>query len=252
MKHNIITIIITLLAVSTFAQQRSYTPNAAVNASLTNKKAGQQENTANDANAVPQFVAPVSVQVLAGSQGIGADVKYGYSSRLSGRFGFGIMPVDANRAFGLASFKVMGQMSARFTNVHLLADYSPFANTSIRLVGGAAYLIKGDADALLTPSNGYTLGKRSVNKDDIGVISAKVNWQGIAPYLGAALFKPFPNHLFNVNLDIGAYYISSPGTSFTGTKLLTDNQAAAKQFNSNMRGYCWLPLLQLNFNFRIN
>jgi len=243
MKHNIITIIITLLTVTTLAQQHNYAAAA--------KKTGQQESAVNDANAIPKFVAPVSVQVLTGSQGIGADVKYGYSPRLSGRLGFGIMPVDANHAFGFSSFRVMGQMSARFTNVHLLADYSPFKNSNIRLVGGAAYLIKGNADALITPSNGYTLGKRAVNKDDIGVINARVNWQGVAPYLGAALLKPFPNHLFNVNLDVGAYYISSPGTSFTGTKLLTDNQAAAKQFNSNMQGYCWLPVVQLNFNFRI-
>jgi len=243
MKHNVITIIIMLLTPAAFAQQYNY--------AAATKKTNPQERIVNNTDATPKFVSPVSLQVLTGSQGIGADVKYGYSPRLSGRFGFGIMPVDANHAFGFSSFRVMGQMSARFTNVHLLADYALFNNSNIRLVGGAAYLIKGDADALITPSNGYTLGKRAVNKDDIGVINARVKWQGVAPYLGAAFLKPFPNHFFNVNLDVGAYYISSPGTSFTGTKLLTDNQAAAKQFNSNMQGYCWLPVIQLNFNFRI-
>lgn len=200
---------------------------------------------------VTQFNSPVSLQVLLGSQGIGADVKYGFLPKVSGRLGFGIIPVDASRGFGFSGFKVNSQLSSRFSNLHLLADYSPFENRDFRVVGGAAYLIQGNAKAIITPSDGYKFENRSLTKDQIGLINADVTWKGLAPYLGVALFRSFPNQVFNINLDVGTYYLSRPQTSFTGTKLLSDNDANTKQFNENMKGYRWLPVIQLDFNFRL-
>lgn len=202
--------------------------------------------------AAPQFVAPISVQVLVGSQGIGADVKYGLMPKLSGRLGFGIIPLTTNSAFGFSSFPVQSQASARFSNIHLLADYAPFKTQGIRLVGGAAWLIKGSALVTIAPSGTKQFGSQTLTSDQIGSVTARANWQGVAPYLGVALFNSFPNHMFNINLDLGTYYIASPGTSLTGTKLLADNNTNATQFNKNMQGYCWMPVVQLNFNFRIN
>ncbi|QEC77394.1 hypothetical protein [Mucilaginibacter ginsenosidivorax] len=198
-----------------------------------------------------QFVSPISVQVLVGSQGIGADVKYGFLPRLSGRLGFGIIPVSKNKDFHFFGFAVQGQFSTSFSNVHLLADYSPFNTNSIRLVGGASYITQGKATALISPMGGYNIGSQSLTKDQIGVLQADVTWKGVAPYLGIALFKGFPGQLLNVNVDVGSYYLSSPGTSFTGTKLLSDNDANNIQFNKNMQGYRWMPVVQLNFNLRI-
>jgi len=203
------------------------------------------------AGTVAQFIAPISVQVLLGSQGIGADVKYGLTPKLSGRFGFGIIPVTANNLFSFSSFPVQSQASARFSNIHLLADYALFNTQRIRLVGGAAYLIKGSALVTMAPSGTNQFGSQTLTGEQIGSVTARANWQGVAPYLGVALFNSFPNRMFNINLDLGTYYIASPGTSLTGTKLLADNNTNAAQFNKNMQGYCWLPVLQLNFNFRI-
>ncbi len=197
------------------------------------------------------FSSPVSVQILAGSQGIGADFKYGILPKLSGRLGFGIVPVDADKAFQLASFPVNGQLAARFANVHLMADYAPFNTNFIRLVGGAAYLIRGNANVLISSTNGYNIGNRNISADQLGVVNAGVSWWGIAPYAGLSFFSPFPLHRFNINLDLGTYYLSRPGTTFTGTNLLSDNESSAKQFNNNMKGYRWMPVVQLNFNVKI-
>jgi hypothetical protein len=213
----------------------------------------QQSNTKTETGSgnTAQFVSPISLQVLVGSQGVGADVKYGFLPKLSGRLGFGIIPINANRGFQFFGFPVQGQFSTSFSNVHLLADYSPFNTNSFRLVGGASYITEGKATAVITPSGGYNIGSQSLTKDQIGVLQADVTWKGVAPYLGIALFKGFPGRLLNVNLDVGTYYLSRPGTSFTGTKLLSDNDANNIQFNKNMQGYRWMPVVQLNFNLRI-
>jgi hypothetical protein len=244
---NIITSLITmLLCITAYAQQ-----NAAENVASLQKPKNKQINPGELPKPATQFISPISVQVLMGSQGIGADLKYGFSPKLSGRFGFGIIPVTANNLFGFSAFPVEDQLSAKFSNLHLLADYAPFKNKSYRLVGGAAYLIKGNANVIITPSGSYQFGSQTVTRDQIGSLTADVSWKGVAPYLGIALFKSFPNRLFNMNIDVGTYYLASPGTSFTGTKLLSDNNSQAAQFNQNMQGYRWLPVLQLNFNFRI-
>ena len=218
----IITSILTLLSVTVYAQQ------------------SQNKNA-----------APVSVQILAGSQGLGADLKYGFLPKLSGRVGFGIIPLTVNNLFSFSSFATADQLSAKFSNVHLLADYSPFKNGRFRLVGGAAYLAKGNAQVIITPSGSYQFGNSTITKDQIGSLNAQVTWKGLAPYVGVALFNSFPGRFFNMNLDLGTYYLSRPGTSFTGTKMLSDNSSQAPQFNQNMAGYRWLPVIQLNFNFRL-
>jgi len=218
----IITSILTMLCVTVYAQQ------------------SQTKNT-----------APVSVQILAGSQGLGADLKYGLLPDLSGRIGFGIIPLTINNLFSFSSFATADQLSAKFSNVHLLADYSPFKSGRFRLVGGAAYLVKGNAQVIITPSGTYQFGSSTITQEQIGSLNARVTWKGVAPYLGIALFNSFPDRFFNINLDLGTYYLSRPGTSFTGTKMLSDNSSQAPQFNQNMQGYRWLPVIQLNFNFRL-
>ncbi|MDP9079293.1 MAG: hypothetical protein M3O71_17830 [Bacteroidota bacterium] len=247
MKNIFTSTIIMLFCLTVYAQQNA-APNFASVAKPKNKQVSPEES---QQKPMAQFVSPISVQILMGSQGIGADVKYGITPKLSGRLGFGIIPVTANNMFGFSAFPVEDQLSAKFSNLHLLADYAPFNNKSYRLVGGAAYLVKGNANVIITPSGSYQFGSQTLNKDQIGSLSASVDWKGVAPYLGVALFKSFPNRLFNMNIDIGTYYLASPGTSFTGTKLLSDNNSQAAQFNQNMQGYRWLPVVQLNFNFRI-
>lgn len=213
-------------------------------------RAGQQAGAG--ASAESGFVArPVSVQLLVGSQGVGADVRYGFLPKWSARLGFGLIPVTLNNIFGFSSFNTYNQLSARFSNVHLMADYAPFKSSFFRIVGGGAYLVKGDASFMVTPQGSYQFGSSTVTADQLGNISASVDWRGFAPYLGVSLFKAFPNKLFNTNLDIGAYYLSRPQTSLIGTKMLSDNSAQQPQFNQNMSGYRWMPVLQLNFNFRI-
>lgn len=197
------------------------------------------------------FYSPISLQFLAGTQGLGADVKYGVLPKLSARLGFSIVPVNAERGFNFSSFPVNGELDARFANIHLMADYAPFNSRFIRLVGGVAYLIKGNANVLISSVDGYSIGNRTLSKDQLGVIDAGVSWRGFAPYAGLSLFRPFPAHRVNVNLDLGSYYLSRPGTSFTGTNLLADNDANAQQFHENMKGYRWMPVIQLNFNIKI-
>ena len=69
-------------------------------------------------------------------------------------------------------------------------------------------------------------------------------------HFGFGFGKGIPKKKFNVNIDLGAYYLQSPTVTAIGTKLLTNNQANADIIQNNMKDYRFMPVAQLNFNFK--
>lgn len=195
---------------------------------------------------------PVSLQLQAGTQGVGADVRYGLQEKLSLRAGASFIPVNTSSNLSVSGFTTDYTADVKLFNLHLLADYAPFSSMKgLRLVAGGAYLYKADGGLVLTPTGNYNFGNYALTGADVGVLNMDVTWKGVAPYIGLGLFKSFPNHFFNFNLDLGTYYLSSPSTHITGTNMLNGNYQLEPQINENMKDYRWLPVLQLNFNFRL-
>ena len=106
MKNIVNFLIMLTLAATAFGQQKSEENLTGIREAnpgrpipLQNTVPGQRDGNGKDAAAKDAVARPVSVQVLVGSQGIGADVKYGILPKLSGRAGFGIIPVTVNGVF---------------------------------------------------------------------------------------------------------------------------------------------------------
>lgn len=191
-----------------------------------------------------------SVNLHLGSQGIGAEFKYNFYKKLSARLGTSIIPVEVNNVINLDDFDTEDKFAAKFTNVHLLFDY-PFIGQGIRFVAGGAYFIKakGSIDRTAKAATGF--GEITYTPEQLGTLTANIDWKGFAPYAGFAFFRAFPKHRFNITLDMGTYYLSKPKTEFTSTGMLTVDEKGQQQFQSNMSEYRWLPVFQLNFNFKL-
>ena len=143
-------------------------------------------------------------------------------------------------------------VTANFSNIHLLADVTPFKGFPfLRIVGGAAYFMQAKGGFEMEPTNSYKYGDLVLTPDQVGQVNMDASWKGIAPYFGLGLVKVFPRRAFNVNLDLGSYYLTSPTTSIIGTGLLDGNSSQNPQFQKNMSTYRYLPVVQLNFNFKI-
>lgn len=198
------------------------------------------------------FHKSFSFQVEGGTQGFGGDLRYSFLPKLSARLGANFLPLNANNVFSVSGFDANNSLTARFSNVHLLADYTPFKAQWFRIVGGAAYLTKANGNVNIVPNSNYNFGNTTLTADQLGQLNVDVTWKGVAPYLGVGFFKAVPSRLFNINLDLGTYYLSSPNAIVTGTKLLVDNSSQQGQINENLKNYRFLPVVQLNFNFRIN
>jgi hypothetical protein len=194
----------------------------------------------------------VAFQLTAGTQGVGGDFHFGVAKQLSLRAGAAFIPVKANNVFTIAGFQSTNNVSVKFSNIHLMADLIPFANAQgFRLVAGAGYLYKATGGLEVIPTGTYNVGNYNLTAADLGRLNIDVSWKGVAPYLGIGLFKGIPKRRFNVNFDFGTYYLSQPRTRVIGTEMLADNYKLEPQFNSNLKNYRWMPVMQMNFNFRI-
>ena len=192
-------------------------------------------------------------QVLLGSQGFGLEGRYGFTETLSARAGATFLPASANNVFTINGLNSTTNLKAKFYNVHLLADYMPSEDLPwLRIVGGAAYLYKAQGVVGVNPTGNYKVANYTISSADMGTLKIDVSWKGVAPYLGLGFLQAFPSERFNVNFDLGTYYLNAPQSTIIGTKLLSDNYKLEPQVNSNLKSYRWLPVLQVNFNFKIN
>ena len=206
----------------------------------------------NEANSViPGFSSKKEFTIFAGTQGVGADFRYGFLPRLSARLGGGITPVNMPNAFQVNDFKSQVDLKVNFTNVHLIADFQPFGGSGFRLAFGAGYFIKAKTQADITPTANNQFGNITYTPADLGVLHMTADWQGIAPYLGLGFFRAFPSNFFNMNFDLGTYYLTAPQTTIVATKALSPNDDNNAQLQKNLSTYRWLPVLQFNFNFRL-
>jgi hypothetical protein len=187
----------------------------------------------------------------AGTAGLGIDFKYNFLDHSTIRLGYSTIPFNYSTVIDLG-LELKTDAKADYNNLHLLYEYQPFkSKKGIRLVAGAAYFTNAMASAKLTPNSTLTAGVTTLTAEEIGDITVTVDSKGIAPYLGLAFGKVVPNKRFNVNFDLGSYYLPAPKVTAEGTKLLANNTELGTTLNENLKDYRWMPVIQLSLNYLI-
>lgn len=194
-----------------------------------------------------------------GTQGVGIEGKMLLSDRFGVRLGGSLIPINniESRQY-LGSNQTTIDIAPRFSNVHLLADWRPFAFNSdnplsgnFKLTGGVAYFIKSQGTATIGLTNSYMYGDIAIPKEDVGVVTAQAKWGHFAPYASFGLDNIPVARGFLIGFDMGTYYLSSPTSSIVGTGFLADNDSNQPQLQKNLKTYRFLPVFQVNFNFSI-
>ena len=191
---------------------------------------------------------PMSLQVLTGTQGIGANFRYVLNKTVGFRVGGSYAAAGINDKITMDGFNSKNRASGKFNTAHLLVELMP--QKFFRVVAGAAYLANAEATIHFEPKDSQSFNDITLTPAEIGTLDFQMDWGTFAPYFGFGAGRGIPKKKFNVNIDLGAYYLSSPTVKATGTKLLTNNDPNAAIIQNNLKDYRFLPVAQLNFNFK--
>ncbi len=195
-----------------------------------------------------------TIGLVVGSSGIGFEVKRKVYEDVVLRLGFSTLPINFTKYEQLGSVTVKGYYNAKFTNIHLLADYSLLKKESyeFRLTGGLTYFAKAQIEANVTPVGNYYYGEIQLNDGTMGDATINVDWKGIAPYVGFGLGSAIPLTKMNITLDVGTYYfLANAKVDMKTTGYLIGNETQRKQIQDNLKPYKWLPTFQLSLNYKL-
>ena len=191
---------------------------------------------------------PMSLQVLAGTQGVGANFRYVLNKTVGFRIGGSYAQAGINDKINLSGFKSTNRASGKFNTAHAMVELMP--QKFFRVVAGAAYLANAEATIQFSPKDAQSFNDITLTPEEIGTLAFNMDWGKFAPYFGFGVGRGIPKKKFNVNIDLGAYYLSSPTVTAVGTKLLSNNDPNAVIIQNNMKDYRFMPVAQLNFNFK--
>ncbi|RZK41070.1 MAG: hypothetical protein EOO90_12705 [Pedobacter sp.] len=191
---------------------------------------------------------PMSLQISAGTTGIGANFRYVLNNTVGLRAGGSFAQGGINDKVNFEGFNSKNRLSGKLNTIHGLVELMP--QRFFRVVAGVAYLVNAEANLYFEPKDAQSFNEITLTPEEIGALDFFIDWGKFAPYLGIGLGKGIPTKKFNVNIDLGAYYLSSPKVTAVGTKLLSNNQENAATIQNNMKDYRFMPVAQLNFNFK--
>lgn len=192
--------------------------------------------------------------LIAGTAGIGLEVKREIADKTVLRFGYDHLPFSFTKVEQMGNVTVNGYYKARFNNWHLLADYEvkTIKSTVIRLTGGAAYFSKANVFAHVTPLGSYKYGEIELNDGTMGYANVTADWKGFGLYVGCGIGSSIPKTNMNYSFDLGTYYFTTTAkVAMETTGYLAGNEVQRKQIQDNLVSYSWLPVIQISLNYKL-
>lgn len=199
-----------------------------------------------------------SIQLQAGSNGMGAGLRYQFLDKFAVRFNATYFGTTINQPFNGNSENagLLGDLKSDIqylkgsvSQIGILGEFNIFS--TLRLVAGGAYINNTEFSGYLKPSKGIDFDNLNISPDQIGNLAANISFNGVAPYFGLGIGKSTPSKRFGVNVDLGTYYMQQPKVQIDATKLLTANKEHESLLENNLSDYRWLPTIQLNLNFKL-
>lgn len=133
----------------------------------------------------------------------------------------------------------------------LLADWFPFGN-SLRVTGGALINLN-EANVVLVPSKSYTVGGDEYSPEELGSLSAKVDFNSVSPYIGLGIGNPVSGDSgLKFTFDLGTIYQGAPTVDLTGSGLIEPSAAPdqEQQLEENISWFKWYPVVSFGLMYK--
>ncbi|MBG6236154.1 hypothetical protein IWX76_002735 [Pedobacter sp. CAN_A7] len=190
------------------------------------------------------------------TQGPGLEVKYVPQPGFNLRAGASMLPLAFNTSYTVQSRPADAAVEVDVANAHFLVDWHPFIksdsfSSKILLSTGVAYFWKSRGDAVVIYDGTFEFNDVEIPANEVGELYGSIQWNKFAPYVGLGFENPRPKKRVNVGFAIGTYYMGEPTVEVTGTKYLTDTESDEQELRENVSPYQFLPVVQVNLNFRL-
>lgn len=131
--------------------------------------------------------------------------------------------------------------------------WHPFRRGAFFVTGGAGYTWRPDIRLQLTAKTLLDLGGIRMKAEEFGTIQLGVKWSPIVGYAGFGFGRSIPRRRFGFGVEMGCYYLGSPKVEmeFEGFLETTTLAEQTPLIEKNMRGYRFLPNLQLVFTYSL-
>lgn len=189
------------------------------------------------------------IGVKAGTQGFGADIMRSFGSQFNLRFGAAYFSISPDGGGSEDDYNYTADV--QLFSVVLLGDYFPFDNI-IRISAGAILnLNAGDID--LKPTKSYTVGGDTYDPESLGVLSASIDFNRLAPYIGLGLGNPMKGeNPLQFTFDVGTMYQGGAAVDLSATGLLEPSAAPdqEQQLEDNLSWFKWYPVVSLGIVYK--
>jgi len=194
-----------------------------------------------------------------GTLGLAIDYRNKFANRFAYRIGGSLLPgikgKDVSSTFTNKEDSTKLLLDVSLNSVHLLLEVNPFGGNGFRIITGLGFFNSAKGTLLTTKTKSLSVGMKKYSPDSVGTVTTQVDYGGVAPYLGIGLFRGVPMGRFNINLDLGTYFLPNPKVTTSGTYLFdsntTESTGASLQKELIDKKWKFLPVLQLNLNFRL-
>lgn len=189
-----------------------------------------------------------AVSVKASTYGINFEAVRSFGESINTRLGFAFFSYTMDGGGGDEDFTYSGKL--KLSSVSVLADWFPFESGTFRLTGGA-FVNLNKADLILTPTETYTMGGTTYTPEDLGTLTANIEFNKVSPYFGIGFGNPTGGEPgLDFIFDIGAIYHGAPKASMHAEGLLAPTAGQASKLENNLSWFRFYPVVSLGLSYK--
>lgn len=167
-----------------------------------------------------------------------------FGTNFTFRTGFSLFNYQSDSDFDEEDWQYNAQL--RLLSFSNLIDWYPF-RSGFHVTGGALVNLT-EGNFKLYPMRTYKVGGTLYTPELLGVVSAKINLNKVAPYLGIGFGKPTHRNHFYFSIDLGVIYQGAPGVDVTATGLLEPTAEQELLIEDNIQWFQFYPVISLGIN----
>ena len=173
-----------------------------------------------------------------------------FHDNLNARAGFNFFSYKDHGTVVINDEKIGYDAGIQLNSILLSIDWHPGGN-NFRVVPGLYYNLN-DLSADVYPTETVTSGSLELEPDELGMVTAKLDYPDFAPYLGIGWGNAIQDgKRIRFAFDLGLLYLQSPTVKLNATELLSPTVEQADDITRKMRDYKFWLVLSVGVSFRL-